>query len=590
MGNNVSDLMSTSKEDIATYIGTIADGRFAQYSDAIKSNFIDGPTVEAAMLPGAEYDMVSMMKDIGITNRLSQTQIIGATLKILKSWEEKKKAVVTSDFTSWCCQICTLENVNEFLVCAACSSPKKAESQSSSVFSFGGATKQGGGSVHSDESLYQQMVSLQENVDEVNLHSSENPSTSYTCCLCDDCTTADNGPQFIYDCPEKHTVCNDCFQGAFQSDLNANGGMGDLAKCAMCQGTSPYRLSIEEVSRRYLRSSDEYRKYADILTIMHFNQCQDYIDCPSPDCSGKMYIPDLANLSANAKGSAGDGDGENLLQRTPSHTGGSRGDFRVECRTCNSDFCLGCKRPFHNRLSCSQVSVVADSWFRWVKIDSITYKNQLKKQQEVVQEKYTSAVQERERELAIIENNYQALKQDEELKARSMRLCPHCGVAFQKTDGCDSMTCGKDASDKGGKTHYIKGCFKRFNMNDSLPYTAGIEEKRGLPNELKDLQIEEIEETRHYIDCDKEFSRTCQCCCQPIVGPRFTCVNCLTGLDVCMTCCDFIIANNTTARGPDPTSSSSKGGNMEAAAMHSRQHIFIVYLEPTFPNRLQPPF
>jgi len=203
------------------------------------------------------------------------------------------------------------------------------------------------------------------------------------------------------------------------------------------------------------------------------------------------------------------------------------------------------------------------------------------KTKQIEVQKLTEAMKTREAELARIEANYEALKQDEDLKARTMRLCPHCGVACEKTDGCNSMTCGKDASDKGGKTHFAKGCGKGFSWDKAKPYTAGVGAKKGLPNELKDLKVDEIEEIKHHIDHAKEIERPCNCCIQPIVGPRFSCINCPKGLDVCMTCCDFITANNTAARGPDPALSSRNGGDMAAAAEHSSHHIFVIYLQPS---------
>ncbi len=489
----------------------------------------------------------------------------------------------------WVCSSCTLENGNEVINCTACSNPSPKAKLPLSVFAL--PLPEGAGAVPTrDASIcidYAQLDRMNTPEFEAALANSFSSPPSYICCLCDECTTKEDGPQFIYGCSEKHIVCNNDFKAAFESDLNDNGGVGGPAKCAMCQGTSSYRLSIDEIARVYSRRSYEFQKYADILTRMHLAQDQNYIDCPSPDCLGKIYVPGLANLSALAKGDIDDdgalaqvdiGDGE--LQRSSSN-GGTRGAYHVECLTCTSSFCLGCKRPYHTTLNCSQMSAAADAWFQWMREDSTTYKNQMKTKQIEVQEKLTEAMKTREAELARIEANYAALKQDEEEKARIMRKCPHCGVAFQKLDGCSSITCGKDASDKGGKTHFVKGCFKQFDMSQSLPYTAGVGEKKGLPNELKDLKVDEIEEIKHHIDHDKEFERHCQCCRQPIVGPRFSCINCPKGLDVCMTCCDFITVNNTSARGPDSAQSSSNGGDMAAAAEHSSHHIFMIFLQPS---------
>ena len=97
MGNNVSKLEDASKEDIATYIGTIADGRFAQYSAAIISTFIDGRAVAVAIAPGEVYGIPNMLTDIGITSGLQQTIIRGALNRLIASWQiTSTDTVVTS--------------------------------------------------------------------------------------------------------------------------------------------------------------------------------------------------------------------------------------------------------------------------------------------------------------------------------------------------------------------------------------------------------------------------------------------------------------------------------------------------------------
>lgn len=39
------------------------------------------------------------------------------------------------------------------------------------------------------------------------------------------------------------------------------------------------------------------------------------------------------------------------------------------------------------------------------------------------------------------------------------RLCPHCNKTVYRTDGCASMTCGRDASDKGGGNRQVRYCW-----------------------------------------------------------------------------------------------------------------------------------
>ena len=60
---------------------------------------------------------------------------------------------------------------------------------------------------------------------------------------------------------------------------------------------------------------------------------------------------------------------------------------------------------------------------------------------------------------------YDSMLLDEKLKEATVRLCPHCAVQCVKTDGCDTMHCGRDAPDKGHKVWYSKGCGKSFEFS-----------------------------------------------------------------------------------------------------------------------------
>ena len=77
------------------------------------------------------------------------------------------------------------------------------------------------------------------------------------------------------------------------------------------------------------------------------------------------------------------------------------------------------------------------------------------------------------------EEQFKNLQQDEKWKEQHCRLCPHCGKVIYRVDGCDSMTCGRDAADKGGGNKQ-DGCGKKFNWKqakriaDSLPDQATL--------------------------------------------------------------------------------------------------------------------
>ena len=78
------------------------------------------------------------------------------------------------------------------------------------------------------------------------------------------------------------------------------------------------------------------------------------------------------------------------------------------------------------------------------------------------------------------------LQQDEAWKEANCRLCPHCGKTVYKVDGCDSMTCGRDAADKGGGNQQ-NGCGQAFRWNQAKPYKRPSTDAARLPKSLSDV-------------------------------------------------------------------------------------------------------
>lgn len=51
---------------------------------------------------------------------------------------------------------------------------------------------------------------------------------------------------------------------------------------------------------------------------------------------------------------------------------------------------------------------------------------------------------------------FKDLEADEAWKEANCKLCPHCGKTVYRVDGCSSMTCGRDAADKGGGNRQVR--------------------------------------------------------------------------------------------------------------------------------------
>jgi regulator of protease activity HflC (stomatin/prohibitin superfamily) len=125
-------------------------------------------------------------------------------------------------------------------------------------------------------------------------------------------------------------------------------------------------------------------------------------------------------------------------------------------------------------------------------------------------------------EIAAAKRNYDILVQDEQGKAQSCKLCPYCGKIVWKLDGCNSMTCGRDASDKGGG-NVQNGCGKQFNWGTAASYVPNIGQAP-TPQELRVAAPQEAQKVKHEIFAGE--SRKCDICQDPIVGPLIKCLNC----------------------------------------------------------------
>jgi hypothetical protein len=110
--------------------------------------------------------------------------------------------------------------------------------------------------------------------------------------------------------------------------------------------------------------------------------------------------------------------------------------------------------------------------------------------------------------------------------AREARLCPHCKRVVLKVDGCDAMTCGKDAPDKGGG-NVQHGCGQRFNWGQAERYAAdvGVGHLGADIGELQAAAPAEEERVAPALRRPHPFFK-CDVCRGQIRGPRFECLHC----------------------------------------------------------------
>ena len=124
------------------------------------------------------------------------------------------------------------------------------------------------------------------------------------------------------------------------------------------------------------------------------------------------------------------------------------------------------------------------------------------------------------------------------------------------------MTCGRDAQDKGGGNRQ-DGCGKGFNWDRAKPYKKG-DDLSNLPKALRDVDLGRSRDTLHFYTADDRSEMNalrCQSCAEVIRGPRFSCVHCRTGLELCDECCFRTV----------------QGDLMPES--HEITHVFSIYLE-----------
>ena len=147
---------------------------------------------------------------------------------------------------------------------------------------------------------------------------------------------------------------------------------------------------------------------------------------------------------------------------------------------------------------------------------------------------------------------YAELVQDERLKEKTCRRCPHCGRVVEKLSGCDSMVCGRNYH--GGDVQM--GCGKPFSWSQARPYVADIGDRK-TKDELASSSIvlqatvdhmifegepmlcDSCRQAQHifilFIDLFDNLVCLIVIVLQPIRGPRIKCINC-PDHNICLIC------------------------------------------------------
>eukprot|EP00756_Hemistasia_phaeocysticola_P061845 Hpha_TRINITY_DN5244_c0_g1::TRINITY_DN5244_c0_g1_i1::g.116569::m.116569 len=277
------------------------------------------------------------------------------------------------------------------------------------------------------------------------------------------------------DCPSRHVFCRDCMRGHIESTL--------LPKCPG-EGCG-YELTEGEVMAS-CGDGSRLQRFRDARLQDCIDLIPGLVRCPREGCENAII--------AHAE----------------------EGRFAWTCEECGPPaICTGCRDTYHHLLECEEMPRAQVQWQDWMATGRAEMEGKAAD---------PAAVQKYEKQVRA----YEDLVRDERWKMENCRLCPHCNRTSHKTDGCDSMICGRDAPDKG-YGNVQQGCGRNFHWASARPYkpkfTADDMARRpAVPEGVAQQKVH-------------RGKRCCVCGREPIPGVRLECAHCPPEMrDLCGDC------------------------------------------------------
>jgi len=293
---------------------------------------------------------------------------------------------------------------------------------------------------------------------------------------------------FAMSCPGNHVVCSECTENMVNT---AN----EEIYCPS-GGCDDYTIGVTELQNFSPKLGEEYNRS---LLMRLLNQ-KGYVQCR---CNRYFEVDDPTNQEL------------------------------CICPKCSFEFCSTCLGPFHYDCTCTGYEQLRHVWFSWV---AKTLKGQV-------------GVKNPSRELAYQEFLNFVMAEDE--KAKTCKRCPHCNRVVVRTEGCDSMICGKDYH---GESKIIQGCGQNFYWTEAPEYQIP-QPSENVITQLLEQAVQRSSRSnarnpfQHHIPC--------RVCGNQITGLKFGCV----------LCPDFQVCEECEA---------DQGHFM---GNHPRDHVFRIYLD-----------
>jgi len=342
-------------------------------------------------------------------------------------------------------------------------------------------------------------------------------SNTFTCCVClDDELSAGN--LYSMDCRCSHKFCIPCTATHIEVAVTPTlDSPPHIPACPCASDTNPanrceYLLSEEEIKQVVALAEEKgaidrdkgnyILRQSEKLFVAKFHRELKHISCPACDDANDgvstWFEADALGLEVATL---------------------------VTCprESCGVTFCSLCKtKPYHFHSTCEEVVGFARSWNEWNARGRQAYIEALAREDQQYQSllaSFENKKKEHKEEIDAAAKRHEDLVQDENYKASTCKLCPHCQRVVNKLSGCDLMVCGRNYH--GGDIQ--NGCGKQFNWNSAPSYVANYGEKKTV-HEL-DIQAPIQTQREEHFVCEG-VPMTCDECKQPIVGPRIQCLNC----------------------------------------------------------------
>lgn len=196
----------------------------------------------------------------------------------------------------------------------------------------------------------------------------------------------------------------------------------------------------------------------------------------------------------------------------------------IECPGCKTRFCSACRRrPFHFRVSCSDVARVQAEWHEWLRGGRDLYLERRVSQDpsyRPVLEALHSKKAEQRRMLEEAEARKSEAEAMEKWKSEKCKCCPRCSRVIEKLSGCDLMRCG--ANYHGGDVQ--NGCGHKFKWSEAPAYVPATVTT---PTSRVDASLDRV-----VWQIERGLFLRCAMCKCAIEGPLFLCIDC----DACCAC------------------------------------------------------